>query len=51
LERDRALAAPGAGGTGHHFFVTDAPEPFQAVAERFLGRSGLKLEQARIEGD
>jgi glutamate racemase len=51
LERDRALAAPGAAGTEHHFFVTDAPGPFQAVAERFLGRSDLKLEQARIEGD
>ena len=35
----------------HHFFVTDAPEPFQAVAERFLGRSGLRLERASVEGE
>jgi glutamate racemase len=52
LERDRSLAANGDDDrVEHHFFVTDAPEPFQAVAERFLGRSGLRLERARIEGE
>ncbi len=30
----------------HHFFVTDAPEPFQKVAERFLGRPIERLERA-----
>jgi len=35
----------------HHFFVTDAPEPFVAVAERFLGRRIGTLERARIEGE
>jgi glutamate racemase len=52
LERDRSLAANGDDErVEHHFFVTDAPEPFQAVAERFLGRSNLRLELARIEGE
>jgi glutamate racemase len=35
----------------HHFYVTDAPEPFQKVAERFLGRSLARLARARIEGE
>jgi glutamate racemase len=34
----------------HHFFVTDVPGPFQAVAERFLGRPIPRLERVRIEG-
>jgi len=52
LEADRSLAANGRPDRAeHHFFVTDAPEPFQAVAERFLGRTGLRLERARIEGE
>jgi glutamate racemase len=38
-----------AGSAEHRFFVTDMPEPFQAVAERFLGRSGLRLERANLE--
>jgi hypothetical protein len=29
----------------HHFYVTDAPGPFQQVAERFLGRPIGRLEQ------
>lgn len=33
----------------HHFFVTDVPEPFQRVAERFLGRPIRRLERARID--
>jgi glutamate racemase len=33
----------------HRFFVTDIPAPFQAVAERFLGRPLAALEQARID--
>jgi glutamate racemase len=39
------------GDVEHHFFVTDAPEPFQAVAERFLGRPIARLERATIDGD
>jgi glutamate racemase len=35
----------------HRFFVTDMPDPFQAVAERFLGRTGLRLERAGIDGE
>jgi glutamate racemase len=41
----------GAPSTDHHFFVTDAPEPFRAVAERFLGRPLDRLELAKIEGE
>ena len=32
----------------HHFYVTDAPEPFQVVAERFLGRPVNCLEWANL---
>jgi glutamate racemase len=39
----------GSGDAEHRFFVTDMPEPFQAVAERFLGRTGLRLERADLE--
>jgi glutamate racemase len=35
----------------HHFYVTDVPEPFQQVADRFLGRPLRRLERARIEGE
>ena len=49
LADDSGLAAAPAGGVEHQFFVTDAPEPFQAVAERFLGRSIRCLERVRIE--
>lgn len=52
LRRDSSLASESDDRRGeHHFFVTDAPEPFQAVAERFLGRSGLRLERASVEGE
>ena len=52
LHRHPALAAPpGEGSAGHHFYVTDGPEPFVAVAERFLGRAIRRLERARIEGE
>jgi glutamate racemase len=40
-----------AAGAEQSFYVTDMPEPFQAVAERFLGRTGLRLERAGIEGE
>jgi glutamate racemase len=33
----------------HHFYVTDAPEPFQVVAERFLGRTIRCLEWASLD--
>jgi glutamate racemase len=47
LEEEPELAVePGTSGEpAHRFFVTDAPEPFQHVAERFLGRP-IELEQA-----
>ena len=53
LESEPALAANGddPSGVDHHFFVTDVPEPFQAVAERFLGRPIQRLERTRIEGE
>jgi glutamate racemase len=41
---DSAPAHAGA-ALEHHFFVTDSPEPFQQVAERFLGRPIRKLER------
>ena len=40
----------GNAGREEHLFVTDAPEPFQEVAERFLGRPIERLERTRIEG-
>ena len=53
LESEPALAANAddPSGVDHHFFVTDVPEPFQAVAERFLGRPIQSLERTRIEGE
>jgi len=45
-----ALAARGGAATPeHHFYVTDAPEPFQVVAERFLGRTIRCLEWASLD--
>jgi glutamate racemase len=43
------LAAPQDGPPEHHFYVTDAPEPFQVVAERFLGRAIRCLEWASLD--
>jgi len=51
LRDDPSLAGAGSGVDPHRFYVTDAPEPFQAVAERFLGRPIQNLEQVRIERD
>ncbi len=51
LAGDPALAAPAAPGRPHPFFVTDAPGPFVAVAERFLGRGVGPIWRARIEGE
>jgi glutamate racemase len=53
-EAARELAAAtekgaGAARGGHHFYVTDAPETFQVVAERFLGRPIHCLEWASLE--
>jgi glutamate racemase len=52
LAGDPTLAAA-EGGTPreHHFFVTDAPEPFLAVAERFLGGPVRRLERAQLTPD
>jgi glutamate racemase len=41
--------SPDAARADRRFFVTDIPAPFQAVAERFLGRPLDHLEQARID--
>ncbi len=54
LHDEPALARPGGGGGArgggeHHFYVTDAPEPFQVVAERFLGRPIRCLEWASLD--
>lgn len=46
LEGDNGADAP-----HHSFYVTDAPAPFQSVAERFLGRTIEALHQTRIEGE
>jgi len=35
----------------HRFFVTDEPDPFRQVAERFFGRPIANLERAHIEGE
>ena len=51
LSRDPALAAGKHTSPEHRFYVTDAPEPFAAVAERFLGKPIERLERARIEGE
>jgi glutamate racemase len=51
LQHRESLAAGGSATAEHHFFVTDAPGPFQKVAERFLGRPIRRLERARIEGE
>ncbi len=51
LHDEPALAGPQdePGRGEHHFYVTDAPEPFQVVAERFLGRPIRCLEWASLE--
>jgi len=52
LQDNPALAAEGrAPDAEHRFYVTDVPDPFQIVAERFLGRKVERLEQPRIEGE
>jgi len=50
LHDDPDLARNGAAPSAeHHFYVTDAPEPFQIVAERFLGRPIRCLEWASLD--
>ncbi len=44
-----ATPGEGAGGAARRFYVTDIPAPFQAVAERFLGRPLDHLERVRID--
>jgi glutamate racemase len=52
LGDDPDLAAgEGRGAPVNHFFVTDAPEPFLAVAERFLGGPVRRLERAQLTPD
>jgi glutamate racemase len=49
LTTEPALAAGAERPAGEsHFYVTDAPEPFLAVAERFLGAPMRRLERARL---
>lgn len=52
LSHDAAIVAPGTPGSspGSRFYVTDAPAPFLAVAERFLGRPVTLVGRARLEG-
>jgi glutamate racemase len=47
-DRLRALAPGAAVPAQHRFFVTDTPDRFLAVAERFLGRSIDRAEQVDI---
>jgi glutamate racemase len=50
LATDAVLRGPvDAGAATHRFYVTDAPAPFQTVAERFLGRPMGLLGRARLE--
>ena len=49
LHERSELAAGPTDAADHHFFVTDVPEPFQAVAERFLGRPIRRLKRAQID--
>jgi glutamate racemase len=52
IQEDPALATPDdSAAVEHHFFVTDAPEPFEAVAERFLGAPVHRLERATIAAE
>ena len=51
LKREKLLNSAGVDAPIEHgLFVTDRPEPFQAVAERFLGTTHT-LQQVSIEGD
>jgi glutamate racemase len=43
--------APGKSEGARQFYVTDAPAPFVAVAERFLGRHVGPIWRARMEGE
>ena len=49
LDHDPTLAGPEQRVGEHNFYVTDAPESFQVVAERFLGRSVRCLEWASLD--
>lgn len=51
LEEAGIRMAAAASPPSQKFFVTDSPEPFRNVAERFLGRPVELLEQVRIEGE
>jgi glutamate racemase len=51
LRNETSLIGEGDATDQNRFYVTDVPEPFQAVAERFLGRPIRNLERVRIEGD
>ena len=52
LARDRTIAAPeGERKIASRFYVTDAPGPFQAVAERILGKPAAPIGRARVEGE
>jgi len=48
LRRDPGLSADDGETPEHHFYVTDAPEPFLAVAQRFLGAPIRRLERATL---
>jgi glutamate racemase len=48
LDTDPGLASPAGAEPDYHFYVTDDPEPFLTVAERFLGRPVRSLERINI---
>jgi glutamate racemase len=48
LLAQRGLLAPAGRTPDHHFFVTDVPERFVEVGERFLGRRIPSAEQVDL---
>ncbi|EPX63162.1 Glutamate racemase [Cystobacter fuscus DSM 2262] len=48
LLEERGLLAPAGRAPSHHFFVTDVPERFVEVGERFLGRRIPSAEQVDL---
>jgi glutamate racemase len=48
MRREPGLAAGDGEAPRHRFYVTDAPEPFTAVAQRFLGEPIRLLERATL---
>jgi glutamate racemase len=47
--RSSSLLNESAGSVNHEFYVTDAPQKFLYVGERFLGRKIAHIEQTKLE--